>query len=60
LGPSKSSPVAYFTKFPKNSVFTVVERRNNWVKVEVIGGELDGDKGWVEESKLLKFKKINY
>lgn len=57
-GASKTSPVVSSSKLTKNTVLTVVERRNNWIKVEVDSGEFCGEIGWLEESKVIKFKKI--
>ncbi|MCM3093711.1 MULTISPECIES: hypothetical protein [unclassified Cytobacillus] len=57
-GTSKTSPVVPGGKVSTVSVLTIIERKNNWIKVEVDTGESCGEIGWVEESKVIKFKMI--
>ncbi|OHX44757.1 hypothetical protein [Cytobacillus oceanisediminis] len=57
-GTSKTSPVVPGGKVSTKSVLTILERKNNWIKVEVDTDESCGEIGWVEESKVVKFKKI--
>jgi hypothetical protein len=57
-GPCKTSPVIETNRISKNTVFTILQRRNNWIKVEVYNGDLQGVLGWIEESKVVKFKKV--
>ncbi|QOK29953.1 hypothetical protein IIE26_28020 (plasmid) [Cytobacillus oceanisediminis] len=57
-GTSKTAPVVPGEKVSTVSVLTIIERKNNWIKVEVDTGESCGEIGWVEESKVVKFKMI--
>ncbi|MGN7175617.1 hypothetical protein [Cytobacillus sp. SAFR-174] len=57
-GTSKTSPMVPVDKISKVTVLTILERQNNWVKVQVDTGEACGEIGWVEESKVIKFKKV--
>ncbi|MED3576100.1 hypothetical protein [Cytobacillus praedii] len=56
-GSSKSAPIVSNTKISTKSVLTIIERKKNWLKVEVDTGESYGEIGWVQESKIIKFKK---
>ncbi|MBG9450429.1 hypothetical protein ABE67_14120 [Cytobacillus firmus] len=58
-GTSKRAPVVSQTKITPKTVLTIVERKNNWVKVEVNTGDSCGEIGWVQESTVIKFKKDN-
>lgn len=56
-GTSKSAPVVTDTLITNKTVLTIVERRNNWLKVQI---DLEDSclYGWIEESKIIKFKKM--
>jgi Bacterial SH3 domain len=54
-GTSKRAPVVSRTKIRTKTVLTIVERKNNWVKVEVNTGDSCGEIGWVQESTIIKF-----
>ncbi|MFP5114731.1 SH3 domain-containing protein [Bacillaceae bacterium C204] len=57
-GASKKASVALKEKISTKTVLTIVERKNNWLKVEIDSGDFAGEIGWIEESKVTKFKKI--
>ena len=50
-----SSPVVSETKVTPKTVLTIIDRKNNWVKVEVNTGNSCGSIGWVQESMVIKF-----
>ncbi|WP_409276394.1 hypothetical protein V1499_22965 (plasmid) [Neobacillus sp. SCS-31] len=56
-GARGTAPILSGGKIKVNSVLTILERRGNWLKVEVNNGESSGEVGWIEESKVIKFKK---
>lgn len=56
-GRTKTSPLHTAHKISSNTVLTIIERRNNWLRVEIENEETCFI-GWVEESKVVKFKKI--
>ncbi|MGX1402381.1 hypothetical protein AB7M70_011854 [Bradyrhizobium japonicum] len=58
-GASKTAPIEIKEKITTKTVLTIVERKNNWLKVEIDSGVFSGEIGWIEESKVVKFKKIN-
>ena len=55
-GNSRSAPVIYSDKVKINTVVSILEKKGNWLKVEL---NLDNHciEGWIEESKVEKFKK---
>lgn len=65
-GSSKNAPLAIPNKLKANTVVNLLElsqklnvkRKQNWLKVNV---KIDDDyvEGWVEESKVQRFKKVN-
>lgn len=57
-GLSKNAPVVSNTKISTKTVLTIIERRGNWIKVEIDTGESCGEIGWIQESMSIKFKKI--
>lgn len=56
-GASRNSPVVQGSKVSKNTVLTIIEKRSHWVKVEIENANLCGEIGWIEESKVIKFKR---
>ncbi|MCK6205726.1 SH3 domain-containing protein [Bacillus infantis] len=58
-GASKKAPVVSRLKPHTNTVLTIVNRKTNWLKVSIDTGNSCGEIGWVEESKVVKFKKMN-
>ena len=56
---SKTSPAVSGSPITTRTVLTIIERKNNWVKVQVDTGDACGEIGWVQESILIKFKKID-
>lgn len=56
-GSSKKSPVVNNGKFPRNTVVKIIQRKNNWIYVQI---EEDGTciNGWVQESKAIKLKEV--
>lgn len=57
-GDSKKSLVVLKEKITTKTVLTILERKNNWLKVEIYSGDFAGETGWIEESKVIKFKKV--
>jgi hypothetical protein len=57
-GATRKAPITMTEKISTKTVLTVVERKNNWLKVAVDTGDFSGEVGWIEESKVIKFKKI--
>ncbi|MFD5853571.1 hypothetical protein ACFWGC_25905 [Cytobacillus pseudoceanisediminis] len=58
-GASKGAPVVSQTQITSKIVLTIIDRKNNWVKVEVNNGDSCGEIGWVQESLVVKFKKMD-
>jgi hypothetical protein len=58
LGNSRTAPLVIKDKITTNTVLTILERRNNWLLVQIDNGNSCGQSGWIEESKVVKFKKI--
>jgi hypothetical protein len=56
---SKTSPVVSESPITTKTVLTIIERKNNWVKVQVDTGNSCGEIGWVQESTVIKFKQID-
>lgn len=54
-GPKRTSPVVEKQIVPKNTVVILLERKGNWLKVQV-EHDISCYIGWVEESKITKFK----
>jgi hypothetical protein len=57
-GTSKNAPIVTNTKIKTNTVLTIIDRRNNWLLVQVDNSDSCGRYGWIQESKVVKFKKI--
>lgn len=57
-GKSKTAPLITNKKITTNTVLTILERRNNWLLVQVDNGDSCGQSGWIQESKVVKFKKV--
>ncbi|MFS0643666.1 SH3 domain-containing protein [Siminovitchia sp. 179-K 8D1 HS] len=53
--PSKKSPRVMKEYIRKNTVVIPLERKGNWIKIEV-EAETEIYVGWVQESKVIKFK----
>lgn len=64
-GASKSAPIVSQGKISTKTILTIVndyentQRKGNWVKVMIDTGNSCGEVGWVQESLLIKFKKVN-
>jgi|GEM_PF-5048762 len=63
-GASKDAPLEVQDVLTTNTVLTILvredrkmERKGNWIKVQVESGDLIGEKGWIQESTVIKFKK---
>ena len=54
-GPKKTTPLAMNKVIQSNTVVTLLERKGNWIEVQ-IDEEEACYVGWVEESKVIKFK----
>ncbi|WP_409276395.1 hypothetical protein V1499_22970 (plasmid) [Neobacillus sp. SCS-31] len=59
-GSKRTAPLVTYEKLPKNAIVTILERKGNWVKIQVHSdNDLSGEVGWLEESKVNKFEKIH-
>ncbi|MGE7948307.1 hypothetical protein, partial [Lysinibacillus sp. NPDC093688] len=58
LSYSRHSAFSSNVNIPKDTIVNIIEKRRNWVKVEAQIEEQNIE-GWIEESKVIKFKKEN-
>ena len=58
LSYSRHSAFSSNVNISKDTLVNIIEKRRNWIKVEAQIGEQIIE-GWVEESKVIKFKKEN-
>lgn len=54
-GPKRTTPLSEKVVIPKNTVVTIIGRKGNWLMIQ-IDREDNCYFGWIEESKLIKFK----
>ncbi|MDP4084750.1 MAG: hypothetical protein Q8934_09070 [Bacillota bacterium] len=55
-GISKNSPLTINTKVSIRTPLTILDRRGNWLKVEIDDGNSHGEIGWIQESAVVKYK----
>lgn len=55
---SRHSAFSSNLNIPKNTIVNIIEKRGNWIKLEAHIKEQNIE-GWIEESKVTKFKKEN-
>lgn len=58
-GASKNAPVVSQTPITTKVVLTIIDRKQNWVRVEINTGSSCGEIGWIQESKVIKFKRVD-
>ena len=58
LREGRSQPSPAITPVSEKTVLSILQRKGNWLQVQI---ETDNYciEGWVEESKVVKFKKVN-
>lgn len=54
---SQKSPVVNNGKFPRNTVVKIIQRKNNWINVQIEENDTCIN-GWVQESKVIKLKEV--
>jgi hypothetical protein len=57
-GSSKNAPLVTKTKITSKTPLTILDRRSNWLKVEIDDGDYHGEIGWVQESAVVKYKRV--
>lgn len=58
-GASKNAPVVSQTPITTKVVLAIIDRKQNWLRVEINTGNSCGEIGWIQESKVIKFKRVD-